>query len=356
MITSVLPTVFDRALRAIAISVPVVVTMLMVAPASLQAASQHEPASVLVFPWFESADARDTILSVTNTNLDRNPCAGSEFRVGDVLVRYIYFDGDRSEIPEFSRFELLTPGDTLSVLTSRHDPSHERGFVIVMAIDPDDWFLPISYDHLVGSARIVDRVRDGVWEYTPYAFQAIPETADECAPAIADVDGDGAVDFDGIEYEKFPNRLVLDSFFEESGRATNQIAFMTTGDTALSAEVDLLFWNNRGQKFSRSFRFTRSWSGRLSDISVIAEHLAGDTQEFEAKQLGWIEIRGTRLVDGAGNPVHDRDGGVAMAPVLAVFAQFIDGVPISGGTALHADGELDGLELPRGDGDLQDNR
>lgn len=323
--------------------------------AGAHAASQHEPGSALIFPWFESGPGMDTILTVTNTNLDKARCPGSEYRAGDVLVRYLYFDGDQSQIPEFSRFELLTPGDTLSVLTSRHNLNHERGFVFVIAIDPNDWFNPIDYNYLVGSARVVDRVRDGMWEYTPCAFQAVAESADACAPASTDADGDGAADFDGIEYEKFPSRLILDSFFEETGRATNQIVFMTTAGIDLSAELNLWFWNNQGQKFTRSFRFQRSWSGTLSQISTIATNLGGDAEEFFGKQIGWVEIQPGRIVDGAGNPVPDLQGGVAKPPVLAVFAQFVNGLPISGGTSLHMDGELDGLELPRGDEDPQDN-
>lgn len=322
---------------------------------SADASRQQEPGSVLVFPWFDSSDGRDTMLTVTNTNLDKNPCAGSEFRAGEVMVRFFYVDGDGSQIPEFSRFELLTPGDTLSVLTGTHDPSHQRGFVMVMAIDPNDWFELIDFDYLVGSARVIDRAGDGLWQYTPFAFQAIPETTDPCAPATPDADLDGAVDFDGIEYEKFPRRLMLDSFFEESGRSTNLVAFMSTAGTGLRSELELVFWNNRGQKFNRSFHFSRVWSGRLSEISTIVTNLNGDEEEFQAAETGWVEITGNRILDGAGNPVRDGQGGFAIPPVLGVFVQFISGTGISGGTSLHVNGEIDGLELPRGDEDPQDN-
>lgn len=325
------------------------------ASADARAASQHEPGSALIFPWFESGSGRDTMLTVTNTNLDRTLCPGSDYRAGDVLVRFLYLDGGRTAIPEFSRFELLTPGDTLSVLTSRHNLNHENGFVLVVAIDPNDWFNAIDFDYLMGSARVIDRVRDGVWEYTPYAFRAVPESMDACALASTDADGDRSVDFDGVEYVKFPRRLVLDSFVEESERTTNQLIFMTTTRRVLTAELGLLFWNNEGQKFSRSFQFTRSWGGTLSQISTIATSLGGDDEEFFGKQIGWLEIEPSRAIDGAGNPVPDGNGGFLIPPVLGVFAQFIDGVPISGGTALHFDGELDGLELPRGNEDPQDN-
>lgn len=317
--------------------------------------SQQEPGSVLVFPWFDSIGSNDTIVSVTNTSLDRAPCPASDRRGGEVVVRFLYFDGTGSEVPEFARYELLTPGATLSVRASLHNPVHEQGFLIASAADPDDWFRAIDHDALLGSARLVEPADGRLWSYTAYSFAAIADTLDPCMPTATDIDADGSIDFDGIEVETFPRRLILDTFLEEGPRATDRLLLMSTAGTSYRNRVDFTFWNNRSQAFQRGFGFTHSWSGTLGDVSPIAGNLGGDPQEFLLSETGWFELRGDRIEDRSGNPVFDRDGNPAIPPMLGVFAQLVNDSGTSYAGTLQFEGNLDGLEVPRGNDDPQDN-
>ncbi|MBI1850123.1 MAG: hypothetical protein HYR85_07240, partial [Planctomycetes bacterium] len=61
---------------------------------SAMAQPRHlQPASLLVFPYYNSAPGAGTIISVTNTNDDRTYCPDDDFRAGDVVLHYVYIDG-----------------------------------------------------------------------------------------------------------------------------------------------------------------------------------------------------------------------------------------------------------------------
>lgn len=322
-----------------------IVAMLLSAVASAQP-SHLQPGSALVYPLFDSAPGSGTVICVTNLNTNTEYCDLTDVRQGDILLHYIYVDGELCI--EFDRFEYLTPGDTLCVVADKHNPEGEAGFLMIVALDPTTQEM-VEFDELIGSAIIVQSGLNFLWSYTPYSFSGGDGTsADPCALDITDIDDDDALDFDGIEYSEFPEMLMVDSFFEETGNFDNQLTLMSTGGAVYSTAIDLLFWNNVEDKFSRSFDFNCWWSGRLSDISLIAQGLGGDKEELGAPpvETGWVSITPRRLIDGAGNPV-----GTAVPGVLGVFAQFITSADFAAGHALHYTGNMDGLELLVGNGD-----
>ncbi len=323
-----------------------ILAMLLSAVASAQP-SHLQPGSALAFPLFDSAPGSGTVICVTNLNTNTEYCEASDVRQGDILVHYIYVDGETWV--EFDRFEYLTPGDTLCVIADQHNPEGEAGFLLVAALDPTTQELA-AFDELIGSAIVVQSNLNFLWSYTPYAFTA-GDSSDPCDldnPDVDSGDGDGALDFDGAEYDEFPEMLMVDSFFEETGNFDNQLTLMSTGGGVYRTDVALLFWNNVEEKFSRSFDFICWWSGRLSDISLIAKGLGGDKEELGAPpvETGWVSITPRRLIDGAGNPVGD-----AVPGILGVFGQFITSADFAAGHALHYTGNMDGLELLVGDGD-----
>src|SRR5262245_2284338 len=135
----------------------------------------NQPASLLVFPLFESGRGTATVINVTNTNMDRSVCPlNDNFRVGDVRLHYVYYGarhadldgGGRTPWLEFDRLEDLTPGDSLSVLPSEQNPDADVGFLTVKALAPDTEEA-IDFDYLIGSAYIADAQRDVLWCYVP---------------------------------------------------------------------------------------------------------------------------------------------------------------------------------------------
>ncbi len=314
-----------------------------------------QPGSVLVFPLYDSAPGAGTVICVTNLNDSRIYCPDSDYREGDIMVHYQYIDGTTWR--EFDRFEFLTPGDTTCVIADQHNPEQDAGFVVLSAVDPQDMTRKVDFDHLIGSCVVVQSGLNFLWSYTPYSFRAAADSSDACDLDSTDVDEDGAIDFDGTEYDVFPRDLFIDSFFEEDGTFTNQLTLLSMAGATYETEVNFLFWNNIEDKFSRSYRFTCWSQGALSDISAIVTNLGGDEEELGQGTIetGWASLSGGRILDGSGNPVLDEDDDQAIAPILGVFAQFITSTDFAAGHALHYRGTLDGLEFIVGDGDLQDN-
>ncbi len=328
------------------VAVALLATMLVAAAAKAQPA-HLQPGSALVYPLFDSAPGAGTVICVTNLNDNREYCPDSDFRQGDVLVHYVYIDGETWA--EFDRYEMLTPGDTLCVIADQHNPEGEKGFVYVSAMDPNTQTLS-SFDYLIGSAIVVQADLNFLWQYTPYSFQSQVSEGDVCERNNPDADGDddGALDFDGSEYSSFPEELMVDSFFEETGNFTNELTLMTTAGSVYTTEIDFLFWNNIEDKFSRTLGIVCWYSSTLGEISAIASGLGGDRQELGAPpvETGWVSIKGRRVVDAAGNTV---DG--LYPALLGTFAQFITSEDFAAGHALHYTGSMDGNELLEGDGE-----
>lgn len=296
-----------------------------------------EAGSVLVFPFFASKGAQGTAMVVTNTNTDTSYVPGSDSRAGDVLVHYLYIDGDDWQVSD--RSELLTAGDTLAVLVDQHNPERGgEGFVVVIAKDPETEE-PIKFNWLIGSAYVAHGDLNLLWQFTAYSFcsnldDGAPQSdaghrfTQEGAGAVVD----GFLTFDGTEYGKFPQTLFVDSFIEESDTVDNMIAFMSTAGEYYRNDLDVLIFNNNEQQFSRSFRFTCFANTSLGDISSIAGNLGGDPDEF-ARETGWARFDLGRVVDGAGNPKTLGDFGI-----LGVFSQAVTGTDFAAGHALHYQG------------------
>ena len=302
----------------------------------------NEPASVLVFPRFDSQPATSTIINVTNTNSDRSVCVDNDnLMVGDVRLHYVYFGALQSDLDggssapwlEFDRYEDLTPADTLSVLASQHNPEGEIGFLTVTALTPDT-DEKMEFNYLIGSAYIANAALDILWCYTPYAFQATGGgSTSTCGHPIID-DADATF---GNAYSSFPDYLYIDSFFEEmAGTFDNQLTLMSTSGQDFVNEVDFLFWNNQEDRFSRTFKFVCWTSVALSEVSAVVTNLNGDPNEFQ-RETGWASINGRRVLDLAGNPVTDGDFTYGPA-LLGVFSQAVR-VEFVAGHALHYSGE-----------------
>ncbi len=185
--------------RTLRTSLPAALLCLLAHAAAAQAPA---PGSVLVFPLHDSRSML-TIVSVTNTNTGPG---------GDVRALFRYVNATPSANPlkpghcsTVFRGELLTPGDTVSVLTSCHDVADAQGFLVVSAQHATAGYA-VARDDLIGSALIV-HPQGSVYALQAYSFGAV---APQGSPTDADLDG--LLDFDGTEYESLPRLLFADTF------------------------------------------------------------------------------------------------------------------------------------------------
>lgn len=270
------------------------------------------PGSALIFPLFDSSEGNNTLITVTNTNQSERSC-GNGFREGDISIHYVYIDG--ATWLESNRSEDLTPADTITVFARGHNPNQETGFLSIEARDPETDF-PVDYDHLIGSAIVVNSEFDFEWSYTPYAFEGIPNGnpafgQDDCQRPFTDTPGSGdfnTIDFNGTtEYSTFPDTIFLDMYFGEGTSDarpgvtfSNNLVLMATSPR--DTDVNLLGWNNNERRFSRTFRFSCWTSTTLGELTnaVTQENLAIDANpdELRGVSTGWLQMK-TETEDSA---------------------------------------------------------
>ena len=217
-------------------------TALVLAPSAL--ADGRKPGSVLVFPVHRSGPAFTTIVSVTNTNV--LPMTPVSFG-GATMVHYEYANMVPNPIDVqiplgcvvFDRYEFLTPADTLSVLTACHNafaPGGQEGYLVVSAQNPSLFNTPWDFDWLMGSELVIN-ASGGMYSINAVPFRGVPG-----AFMNTDVNLDGALDFDGVEYEGIPDLLYMDSFIALAG---SQLALVNlTGGPMATNMLYFDVWND----------------------------------------------------------------------------------------------------------------
>ncbi|MBI1850557.1 MAG: hypothetical protein HYR85_09460 [Planctomycetes bacterium] len=280
---------------------------LLTAPAIAQPSngpSVGRPGSLLVFPVFDTRTAVSTALTVTNTNLDRTPCGPARYRSGDVLVHTVYVSA--TGCSETDRSELLSPGDTLCVDVASHGPTADKGWAWVEARDPETG-RTIDYDFLIGSAVITNSTGGFAWEYAPYAFRCLREEANSpfgdsaCGFAFAEPAESTTADFDGAEYDLFPQTLLLPRFLGEgrvdarsNDTVTGRLYLMST--KATRSTMDFRFFNNNETMYSRSLNVQCWLESTLTQINGIARidnlSLMSNPNEFSGMPTGWLKLDG----------------------------------------------------------------
>lgn len=274
---------------------------------SFVAAQAPSPGSALVFPLHDSRTLL-TVVSVTNTNT--TPGA-------DVRALFRYVNATPASDPlhpqhcnQVFRGEALTPGDTVSVLTSCHDTPAAQGFLVVSAQHAMAGFA-VAHDHLVGSALVV-YPQGTAYTLPAYSFGAV---APQGAPTDADLDG--LLDFDGTEYEALPHLLFADTFLAVAHTRLALLHLTTSLNDQVLVKLDIQ--NDNEFPLSYTFGF-RCW------FELPLDHLSGIfTQPFLAStpddpneldvscdgsgelETGWFRIK--PLVSSS-----DGIGGVVLAP------------------------------------------
>jgi len=311
---------------------------------------EMEPGSVLLYPIVDSrlGQGMGTVISVTNTLADRR-VRQNNFRVGDVQIQYFYIEG-RNNWQITDRFERLTPNDMFTVLAGDHNPQTELGFLIVIAQDPEVE-VPISFNYLIGDEILVDVQGNRTWCLTAIPFKAIAPFQEGLGGVrtTTDTNANGAVDFDGTEYDYWPDVLYLNRFFQQNASLETELTLVSMLGRDFRISVNFLFYDNEEDVFSRSFDFICWTTVKLSDISLITRNLGGSSNEL---QTGWAKIDGAfafNLVTGA--QWKSEEGTVTPQnqdpPLLGAYVErILPAVGFEYGHLLHHSGFQNGNEFP----------
>jgi hypothetical protein len=327
------------------------VTIAGVAPPPAPAASgSMKPGSVGIFPIHRSGAGGMggahgpffTILSVTNTNLQPQTPQGFG---GSTSVHYEYVNVVPSPtdpfVPsgcvEFDRVEFLTPGDTLSVLTSCHNavtPGGQQGYVIVSAQDPSQFGVAWSFDHLIGSELVVN-ASGGI-----FALEMIAVPSGQLPGAPTDLaepgagEGNGELDFDGAEYAELPDVLYVDSFL---ALADSRLTLLNlTGGPDARNTVQLMAWNDNEFPLSATRTFACWFDEPMSLVSplfteqFLAINTPDDPSEVDLNcngqgtlETAWVRIDSVGVRQPDGTPLAT--DGALLGAITAGPGTLVDG-------------------------------
>jgi hypothetical protein len=229
---------------------------------------------------------------------------------------------DDCEVPEsdldcgeFDRTELLTPEDTLTLVTNFHNPELEQGYLIVTAVDETGE--GICFDRLIGNSVTVHGLDAFDCSINPIDYTTFgPEGS------YTDIDLDGIADLNGIEYDLTAGQILIPRFLGQiPGRSHGELIFIAlSGGRLFDTVVDLLVYNDNEVAFSTEHAF-RCWDRvALTEISPLFDNdwlatYSGDDADESVGGLetGWIRI----------------DGGMATSRVKSIIDPAVYAVYIS---------------------------
>jgi hypothetical protein len=308
------------------------------------------PGSILMFPKVDSRAGvgKGTIISVTNTNASRMVSPLNNYRYGDIQLHYYYIEGLAPFNNVFNRKEMLTPNDTLTVLAGTHNPEMEIGYLLVVAEDPESEDA-VNFNFLIGDEIVVDVAQNKLWAIPAIGFRALGMGApDNNGRFRTDLNANGSMDFDGVEYDLYPDQLFISSFFEQSATMEGELILVSGLGSYYQVDVNFLFYDNEEDVFSRDYHFICWASEKLSDISAVTKALGGSTSELAT---GWARVDGDYAVHILTGSLWDNETpGVGTnydPPIEGAFVQrVLPGAGFEFGHLLHHIGAQNGNEYP----------
>lgn len=284
----------------------------------------RKPASLLVFPEFDSRAMSTTLITVTNTNANFAQL-GNLFE-GTVDVEYVYIGklnaaGQTIPCLETNFTRRLTPNDTLTVIAGVQNPNQALGFLYVFAKSPITG-QAIVFNHLVGSGLILDNFTGADYSFEPYAYLGVGIEG-----TTTDDDGDGVRDLNNLEYTCAPDVLLFPRFLGQSnapppdtlvggvtvvGYQADLVLLNLSGGKDFEAVVDFLIYNDDEEVFSAQSSFV-CWEKRtlLEVNSAFGQAFLASTNQdpnevFGAPNLesGWFRLDG-RIATSSADVLQD---------------------------------------------------
>jgi hypothetical protein len=253
--------------------------------ASDAVAGGRNPGSLLLYPEFDNRQANLTLLTITNVADSGD----------DVTVEFVYigrYDQQDNDVhcEEFNRNAVLTPNDTLTLITSVHNPQHEQGYVYAFA--KDDAGEPMAHNFLIGNLMTINGIEVFEYSMNPVSYEGL----------AGDLNGNGLRDMDGSEYEQSAQEILIPRFLGQGGQYGSELIFIgLTGGAAFSTTVDFLIYNDNEEVFSSEYTFECWDRVALTDISGIfnntflqmfTNHAANEILGAPQRESGWMRMEG----------------------------------------------------------------
>jgi hypothetical protein len=252
------------------------------------ASNCRNPASLLVFPHYDTGIQEMSVITITNTGMDTE------------WIRLVWIEGGEDG-PCFPRdmWIELTRNDTFTFLDDALFFANTRGFVYAYVVDDEYSVAEKDADVLIGQELVFQGI-PGVGTVT-YGINAV---GFEALALVAD----GYLKLDGVEYSLAPKTLYFPRFFGQNNSpfASHMILINLTGGMYFKATAELLVFNDNEQAFSDVIKF-RCWEKRpLIEISSSTDntYLKGSNQNEDEPvgfknvvETGWLKMTGIEAVN-----------------------------------------------------------
>lgn len=267
----------------------------LVGAASSALANGRNPGSLLLFPEFDNRYGNLTLLTVTNSNTGVNPDGSS----GTIKVEFVYIGRYGSQHTnlnclETNRTETLTANDTLSVVTSFHNPNHEQGYVYVFAKDVITGRAK-TFNYLTGQVLTLES-----WDQLEYSINGMAFSG--LTAGDTDVDSDGIRDLDGVEYEPVPDEMLIPRFIGTGHDFDSELILIgLSGGVRFNTIANFWVYNDNEEAFSAQREF-HCWDRiKLADINGVftqdflrynTNHAVNEIIGANEVETGWIRVYG----------------------------------------------------------------
>lgn len=243
-------------------------------------ASDQKAGSILFYNFFTSSavtpTTQNTRFSITNTNTaGPNP----------LYVHLFFVDGATCSIRDVSI--CLTPNETMTLLATDYDPG-VTGYLVAVAVDANG--CPISHNFLIGDAY-VKQTSFSSFKLNAVSIAALYEgTLPSCNPAATTT----TLNFDGMDYNRVPRALALDSIPSPTNNNQTVIAINRVGGNLATgaATIGPLFgivYDDAENPFSFSLNVTTCQLKTLLN-EVFVRTVPRLNVIIPAGRTGWLRI------------------------------------------------------------------
>jgi hypothetical protein len=252
------------------------------------ASNNRNPASLLVFPHYDTGIQELSVITITNTGMDTE------------WIRLVWIEGGETG-PCFPRdmWIELTRNDTFTFLDQALFFANTRGFFYAYVVDDEYSVAEVDSDVLIGQELVFTTGGPGNGTIT-YGINAV---GFEALNLVAD----GYLKLDGDEYALAPKTLYFPRFFgQNAGFASHMILINLTGGMYFNATAELLVFNDNEQAFSDVVKF-RCWEKRpLYEVSNSTDnaYLVGSNQNEDEPvgfanvvETGWLKMTGIEAIN-----------------------------------------------------------
>jgi hypothetical protein len=182
--------------------------------------------------------------------------------------------------------------DTFTFLDDALFFESAQGFSYVYAVDGPFSEAEIDYDYLIGQELVWSTDEGDAPQYVVHfainavAFQAL------------DVNGDGLLELDGVEYTLAPAKLFFPRFFGQPDLGANGHPFRSwlifvnlTGGKFFSVTTKFLIFNDNEKPYSKTKQFPCWYRSYLNEVSGVFENsFLVDTDHDEDEPVGFEDL------------------------------------------------------------------